>query len=161
MGAEIHLLDALDRVASYEDPEISKVLQSVFRRWKWDVRLGVKVASVTTESGKARLVLNSGDTIEADKALIAVGRRPNTEGLGLEKLGVELVGPGWIKTDNQLRAAENVYALGDVNGRIQLAHAASHQARYLARLMAGKIHGNLFQRPHSQRTLRARPSACA
>lgn len=139
MGAQIHLFDALDRVAAYEDPEVSKTLQSVFRRWKWKVKTGVKVASVVTENAAAVLTLEDGTRVEAEKALIAVGRRPNTEELGLDNLDVELRGPGWVVVDDHLRATEHVYALGDVNGRIQLAHAASDQARYLARLLAGKI----------------------
>lgn len=139
MGAQIHLFDALDRVAAYEDPEVSKTLQSVFRRWKWKVKTGVKVASVVTENAEAVLTLEDGTRVEAEKALIAVGRRPNTEELGLDNLDVELRGPGWVVVDEHLRATEHVYALGDVNGRIQLAHAASDQARYLARLLAGKI----------------------
>jgi dihydrolipoamide dehydrogenase len=138
MGAKIHLFDALDRVASLEDPEVSKALQSVFRRWKWDVRTGVKVASVVTKEGRALLTLDDGTEVEAEKALIAVGRRPNTQELGLEALGAELVGPGWIKTDECLRAADHVYVVGDANGRIQLAHAASNQARYVALRLAGK-----------------------
>ncbi|MGE4293747.1 MAG: NAD(P)/FAD-dependent oxidoreductase [Desulfovibrio sp.] len=138
MGAKIFLFDALDRVASLEDPEVSKALQSTFRRWKWDVRTGVKVASVVTKEGRALLTLDDGTEVEAEKALIAVGRRPNTRGLGLEALGAELLGPGWIKTGDDLRAAEHVYVVGDANGRIQLAHAASHHARYVALRLAGK-----------------------
>lgn len=138
MGAKVTIVDALDRVASYEDPEVSKALQSIFKRWKWDVRLGVKVESVATVDGKAVLTLEGGDTVEAGKALVAVGRRPNSANMNLETLGVATAGPGYLQTDEHLRAADNVFAVGDVNGRFMLAHAAEHQGRYVADFIAGK-----------------------
>jgi dihydrolipoamide dehydrogenase len=140
-GCSITLLDALDRVAVQEDPEISAALLSQCKRWKWDVRLGVKVASLKTVDGRAALTLDSGETLSADKALIAVGRRPNSADLGLEALGVELPRSGFVPVDEHLRAAENVHAVGDLNGRLLLAHAAAHQARYAVRHAAGKQPG--------------------
>ncbi|MDD4731311.1 MAG: FAD-dependent oxidoreductase [Desulfovibrio sp.] len=138
MGAQIHLFEALERVAATEDPDVSQALQAIFRRRRWNVKTGVKVRSVTTENERAVLVLEDDTQVEAEKALIAVGRRPNTEELGLESLDVKQRGPGWVTVDEHLCAAPHVYAIGDVNGRIQLAHAASDQARYVARLLAGK-----------------------
>lgn len=140
-GCSITLLDALDRVAVQEDPEVSAALLSQCKRWKWDVRLGVKVASLKTVAGRAALTLDSGETLSADKALIAVGRRPNSADLGLEALGVELPRAGFVPVDEHLRAAENVHAVGDLNGRLLLAHAAAHQARYAVRHAAGKQPG--------------------
>ncbi len=140
-GCSITLLDALDRVAVQEDPEVSAALLSQCKRWKWDVRLGVKVASLKTVDGRAALTLDSGETLSADKALIAVGRRPNSADLGLEALGVELPRSGFVPVDEHLRAAENVHAVGDLNGRLLLAHAAAHQARYAVRHAAGKQPG--------------------
>lgn len=137
LGAKIHIVDAMDRVAPAEDPEVSKALQSIFKRWKWDMRLGVRVQSVKTENGRALLTLDSGDTIEADKALVAVGRGPVTAGLDLETLGINQE-RGFITVNENLQAAENVYAVGDVNGIIQLAHAASHQANYVVARISGK-----------------------
>ncbi|WP_243547096.1 dihydrolipoyl dehydrogenase family protein [Pseudodesulfovibrio tunisiensis] len=136
-GAKIHVVDAMDRVAPAEHPEVSKALQSMFKRWKWDVRTGVRVASVKTVDGKAVLTLDSGDVIEAEKALVAVGRGPVSDSIGLEQAGVTLE-RGFIKVDGQLRATDDIYAIGDVNGMIQLAHAASHQAHYAAMHAAGR-----------------------
>ena len=142
LGATIHVVDLLERVASYEDPEVSKALASIYKRWKWDVRLGVRVRSVSTVDGKAVLTLEkadgTSDEIAAETALLAMGRRPVSRELGLEESGAVLEGPGWIKTDEHLLAAPGVYAVGDVNGRFMLAHCASHQARYVARRIAGK-----------------------
>ena len=140
-GCSVTVVDALDRVAAQEDPEVSAALLSQCKRWKWDVRLGVRVASLKTENGRAALALESGETLAADKALIAVGRKPNSEGLGLETLGLTLPKSGYVPVDGHLRAADNVYAVGDLNGRLLLAHAASHQARFTVRRAAGKESG--------------------
>lgn len=137
MGAKVTLVDAMDRVAPLEDPEVSKALGSVFKRWKWDVQLEKRVAGVQTVDGKGVLTMDSRDKIEAEKILVAVGRGPVTEGLGLEKAGIELLF-NKIVVDENLQAAPNIYAIGDANGHIQLAHAASHQAHYVASRIAGK-----------------------
>lgn len=147
-GCSITLLDALDRVAVQEDPEVSAALLSQCKRWKWDVRLGIKVAFLNTVDGRAALTLASGETLFADKALIAVGRRPNSAALGLEALGLTLPKSGFVPVDESLRAAEKCYAVGDLNGRLllahaaaHLAHAAAHQARFAVRHAAGKQPG--------------------
>ncbi|MDO9632718.1 MAG: NAD(P)/FAD-dependent oxidoreductase, partial [Humidesulfovibrio sp.] len=138
MGAKITQVDALPRLAGAEDPEVSKTLETVFKRQGWDLRLGVKVASVKTRGDNAVLVLEGGEELHAYCALIAVGRKPNTADLGLEALGATLSGAGYIQTDAQLLAAPNVYAVGDVNGRMLLAHAASHQAHYVVERLLGR-----------------------
>ncbi|WP_031481908.1 dihydrolipoyl dehydrogenase family protein [Maridesulfovibrio frigidus] len=137
-GTKITIVDALDRIAVYEDPEVSKTLHSVFKRHKWDIKLGVKVKTVTAENGKAILRTEDGIEIIAEKALIAVGRRPNSKDLGLENCGATTVDPGFVEINENLEAAPNVYAIGDLNGKMLLAHAASHQAGYVVRRIAGK-----------------------
>ncbi|MBI9112617.1 NAD(P)/FAD-dependent oxidoreductase [Maridesulfovibrio ferrireducens] len=146
-GTKITIVDALDRIAVYEDPEVSKTLRSVFKRHKWDIRLGVKVKSVTAENGKAVLRTEDGDEIIADKALIAIGRRPNSKEIGLENCGASTVGPGFVKVDENLEAAPHIYAIGDLNGKTLLAHAASHQAGYVVRRITGKDKGPYTHAP--------------
>lgn len=136
-GAKITVIDAMDRVAPLEDPEVSKALRSVFKRWKWDIQLEKRVSGVRTIDNKAVLTLDSGDTIEADACLVAVGRGPVTADIGLEEAGCELM-MGRIQVDENLKAAHDIYAIGDANGQIQLAHAATHQAHYVAAHSAGK-----------------------
>lgn len=136
-GAKVTVIDAMDRVAPLEDPEVSKALRSVFKRWKWDIQLEKRVAGVQTVDGKGVLTLDTRDKIEADKILVAVGRGPVTDGMGLEEAGVELQF-NKIVVDDTLQAAPNIYAIGDANGMIQLAHAASHQAHYVASRIAEK-----------------------
>ena len=137
-GAKITVIDAMDRVAPLEDPEVSKALRSVFKRWKWDIQLEKRVSGVKTVDGKAVLTFDSGEKLEADKVLVAVGRGPVTEGLGLEEAGIELQF-GQIQVNDRFEATDGIYAIGDANGHIQLAHAASHQAHYVAARVAGKI----------------------
>jgi dihydrolipoamide dehydrogenase len=141
LGAKITLVDALPRLAGAEDPEVSKTLEAAFKRQGWDIRLGVSVASVVTRGETAVLRLADGEEFLADCALVAVGRRPNSADLGLEALGAELVGPGFVRTDENLLAAPDVYAVGDVNGRMLLAHAASHQAHHVVQRLLGKAQG--------------------
>ncbi|WP_319466129.1 FAD-dependent oxidoreductase [uncultured Pseudodesulfovibrio sp.] len=136
-GAKVTVVDAMDRVAPLEDPEVSKALRSVFKRWKWDIKLEERVSGVRTVDGKAVLTLESGEQIEADKALVAVGRGPVTQGIGLEEAGIEMQF-NQIQVDENLMAAKNIYAIGDANGQMQLAHAAAHQAHYVASRIAGK-----------------------
>jgi Pyruvate/2-oxoglutarate dehydrogenase complex, dihydrolipoamide dehydrogenase (E3) component, and related enzymes len=144
LGAKITIVDALPRIAGPEDPEVSKALETGFKRQGWDFRLGVKVASVATHGETAVLTLdaeNGGEELVAECALVAIGRRPNSADLGLESLGVALTGPGYIKTDENLQAAPDVFAVGDVNGRMLLAHAASHQAHYVVQRLLDKVRG--------------------
>ena len=136
LGAKITIVEALDRLAPYEDRDVSGVFESAAKRRKWKLELGVRVDSLSTVDGEARLVLEGGKEIAAAKALIAVGRNPNTASLGLEDQGVELDAKGFIITDEFLRAHGNIYAVGDVNGRAMLAHAASHQGEYVASHLA-------------------------
>lgn len=134
----ITLVDAMDRVAPAEDPEVSAALQSILKRRKWTFKLSARVASLKTEGEGVRLELDSGEVLTADTALVAVGRKAVTEGLNSAAAGLEPDPRGFLPTDAFLRASQRIYAAGDVNGRMQLAHAASHQAVYAARHAAGR-----------------------
>jgi dihydrolipoamide dehydrogenase len=135
------LVDAMDRIAPVEDPEVSTALLSVFKRRKWRFKLSARVSSLRSEGDGVRLELASGEVLEADRALVAVGRKPVTEGLALEAAGLAVDARGVLPVDQCLRVSENFYAVGDVNGMMQLAHAASHQACYAVRHALGKETG--------------------
>jgi len=141
LGTRITIVEGMARLAPTEDAEVGDTLRKVYAREGWAIHTGRKVASLATvsEGGAARAVLRfeDGEELSASKALLAVGRRPASAGLGLEALGATLRGPGWVQTDECLRAAPRVYAIGDVNGRTLLAHAADHQARYAVRHACG------------------------
>lgn len=137
LGSRITVVEAMDRIAPWEDPEVSKLLAGQCKRAKWKVRTGQRVASLVTEDDHALLTLDSGDTITADIALVATGRGPVTDGLNLPALGVTPDAKGFLPVDEHLRCAAHVYAVGDVNGMAMLAHTASHQGRYAALHAAG------------------------
>lgn len=138
MGTKITLIEGMDRIAPTEDPEISKVLATALKRSKWTISTGKKVAKITAENGQAVISLEDGTVFKADKALVAVGRKPNSESLNLEAAHIALQARGWIDTDEFLQAGESIYAIGDVNGRTLLAHAASDQAEYVIRHIQGE-----------------------
>ena len=137
-GSKITLVEVAPRVAPSEDEEISKALAQSFKRMGWDIRVGVSISTLESVDGQARLTLDDGTVLTADKCLLAVGRLPNSRNLMLEILGAEVKGSGWIHTDEHLLATPTVYAVGDVNGRTLLAHAAAHQGEWAVRHLAGE-----------------------
>jgi pyruvate/2-oxoglutarate dehydrogenase complex dihydrolipoamide dehydrogenase (E3) component len=114
--------------------EAGELVGDAFRSEGIDLRLGVSVESV--EPG-IRLGLSDGSTVEAERLLVATGRVPNTGDLGLEQLVVS-VGPRGIAVDDRLRAADNVWALGDVTGVALFTHVGKYQARVAAADMSGR-----------------------
>lgn len=138
LGTRIHLVEAAARIAPAEDEEIAQTLHGMLKRKKWDIITGKRVAGIVNEGDAVLIRLEDGTEIRTAKALVAVGRKPNTAGLGLDNAGVETRGAGWIVTNDCLLAAPNVYAVGDVNGRTLLAHAAEHQGHYAVRHALGE-----------------------
>ncbi|WP_028573590.1 dihydrolipoyl dehydrogenase family protein [Desulfonatronovibrio hydrogenovorans] len=130
LGTEITLIEALDSVAPHEDPQIGLELTRYFKRKKWVLKTGVRVESVSPGSSGLVIRLDSGQEVEVEKCLVATGRLPAGSGMNLKSADIQTQGPGWIKTDQYLRAAPGIYAVGDVNGKSMYAHAASHQAEY-------------------------------
>ncbi|MFV0423254.1 dihydrolipoyl dehydrogenase family protein [Oleidesulfovibrio sp.] len=137
-GTQITIVEALPHLAPSEDADIGEALQKALKREGWTIHTGKRVSSLVTESGNAKLTFEDGTEITAAKALMAAGRVPASTTLQLDKAGVQITSRGWIVTDNQLRAAGNIFAIGDVNGRTLLAHAAGHQARYVVSVISGK-----------------------
>jgi pyruvate/2-oxoglutarate dehydrogenase complex dihydrolipoamide dehydrogenase (E3) component len=132
LGVRVTLLEALDRLLAPEEPEAAAVVLEALRADGVDVRLGQEVtkAEPTDDRGAARLHTESGSTVDADRVLVAVGRRPVTDGLDVEVAGVDLTDRGFIQTDGRLRTtAGHVYAVGDVTGRLQFTHAADEMGR--------------------------------
>jgi dihydrolipoyl dehydrogenase len=137
LGTKITIVEALPGLAPTEDPDVGETFRKILKREKWGIRTGEKVQSLKTVDGKAVLTFESGETLTADKALMAAGRKPASESLTPAAAGIDCIGAGWIVTDDHLLAAENIYAIGDVNGRTLLAHAADHQACYAVAHAAG------------------------
>jgi len=135
-GTEVTLIEMMDNLLPNEDPELTKELAKQFKRIKIKVLTGTK-AEVDT-GGEGVSVKAGGKTIAADQVLVSVGITGNVEELGLEELGVATE-RGFIKTDQRdLTSVKNIRAIGDVNGKVMLAHVASHQGVVVAEDLAGK-----------------------
>jgi pyruvate/2-oxoglutarate dehydrogenase complex dihydrolipoamide dehydrogenase (E3) component len=133
MGATVILVDGADRLLPRDHPDAGKLIADVFEGEGIGLRLGAKIEGV--EPG-VRMHLGGGETIAADRILVATGRRANVDGLGLETLGVTISKRG-VEVNERLRAAENVWAAGDVTGIAMFTHVGKYQARLAAADMAG------------------------
>lgn len=142
-GTEVTVLEMLPRIVPVEDEDISKELDRAFRKQKIRVETGAKAENIQRIGKCIRVQLTTKDgkqeQLDAEKLLVAVGRKPNTENIGLENTRVEL-DRGFIKTDPYQRTAEpGVYAIGDVvAGTPQLAHVATMEGMIAVAHMAGK-----------------------
>jgi dihydrolipoamide dehydrogenase len=134
LGSRVTMIERGPRLLGRVHEEAAAVIGDVFREEGIDVRTGV---GVERAAPGIALTLSDGSTIEAERLLVATGRRPNAEGLGLEQLGVS-VGPRGIDVDEGLRAAENVWAIGDVTGVALFTHVGKYQARVAAASVAGR-----------------------
>ena len=141
MGSKITIVEAAPHIAPTEDADIAKEMDRVQSKAGRTCITDVMAKSLVTKDGQAELTLGDGRVLTASKALVAVGRTPNTAGLDCEKAGCTLKRRGFVDVNAHLEAAEGVYAIGDVNGLTLLAHAADHQGAYVARRILGHEKG--------------------
>ncbi len=128
LGAKVTVLEYLDRILPGLDGEIAKEAKRVFSKQGLDFKLGVAVTGVRRDGDKCVVEVKDGEPVECDRVLVAVGRRPNTEGLGLDSVGVETDKRGFVLIDQHFRTnVQNVYAIGDVVGGAMLAHKAEEE----------------------------------
>lgn len=138
LGSRVTLLDMEPRLLPREDPDVSAHLEGVLRREGMDVRLGHRAVAVEAAAGGGTGILRAETAdgpaeIPFDRILVAVGRRPSSDGLGLEALGIGTAGNGAVEVDRYLRTGcPNVFACGDLVGPYQFTHMAAHQAWYAA-----------------------------
>jgi dihydrolipoamide dehydrogenase len=140
-GSDVTVVEMLDHPLPAEDAEAAGELGRYLRRQKIDVRTSTRVEAIEPSDGGVRVTVTGADgeeeTLEAEVALLAAGVRPNSEGLGLEEVGVETK-RGWVQVDSYMRTSvPNVYAVGDVNGLLPLAHVASAQGILAVETIAG------------------------
>lgn len=127
-GSRVTIIESADRLLSREHPRVGEMLAEQLEGEGIEVRVGTEARRVQGGSGVIRLTLGDGDVIEAERLLVATGRTPRAEGIGLEHVGVEW-DAGGIKIDHRCRAAPGVWAVGDVTGVAPLTHVAAYQAR--------------------------------
>ena len=142
LGSDVTVVELLPQIAPTYDKDVSRLAERLLSKQGLKFELGAKVTGVKQDKGKAVLTAErDGKKLEfpADKILVAVGRKPFTEGLGLDKAGVELDDKRRIKTDDHFRTtAEGVYAIGDVIAGPMLAHKAEEEGVACVELIAGK-----------------------
>jgi dihydrolipoamide dehydrogenase len=136
-GSQVTIVEALPRLVPNEDEACSKALERAFRKRKIAFRTGIRFSGVTQHDGGVTVSLESGETIEADLLLVAVGRGPNATGFGYEEQGVAM-DRGFVLTDERLRTnVADVYAVGDIVPGLQLAHRGFQQGIFVAEDVAG------------------------
>ncbi|HSE55972.1 MAG TPA: dihydrolipoyl dehydrogenase [Nocardioidaceae bacterium] len=136
-GAEVTIVEALPRLAPAEDEACSKALERAFRKRKINFKTGVRFSGVTQDINGVHVSLESGETLDADLLLVAVGRGPSTAGMGYEEAGVSIE-RGFVVTDERLRTSvAGVYAVGDIVRGLQLAHRGFAQGIFVAEEIAG------------------------
>jgi len=136
-GSEVTIVEALPRLVAAEDEAVSKQLERSFRKRKIAFKTGVKFAGATQSGDTVSVSLESGETIEADLLLVAVGRGPNATGMGYEEQGITM-DRGFVLADERLHTnVEGVYAVGDIVPGLQLAHRGFAQGIFVAEEIAG------------------------
>ncbi|MBI3451595.1 MAG: dihydrolipoyl dehydrogenase [Rhodospirillales bacterium] len=144
LGAEVTVVEFLDRILPGMDAEISKHMQRVMSKQGFAFKLGTKVAAAKTTNRGVLLTLEpakggAGEELVADVVLVAIGRRPYTESLGLKEAGVALDDKGRIKTDAHFASnVPGIYAIGDVIAGPMLAHKAEDEGVAVAEIIAGQ-----------------------
>jgi len=128
LGADVIVLEYLDRILPGMDAEIAAEAKKILARQGLSFELGVRVTGARRKGKGCEVEREGGESISCDRVLLAVGRKPNTEGLGLESVGIELDGRGFIPVDESFcTAADGVYAIGDVVPGPMLAHKAEEE----------------------------------
>ena len=143
-GTQVTIIEVLPHLVPTEDEEISQQLERALVRQGIVIKTGSAVEKVEMKDGQAVLTLKgTGETITVEKVLLGVGVAPNSDGIGLDKLGIA-VERGFIKVDDQMATnVPCVFAIGDVTGKMMLAHVASAQGVIVAEAIAGKEPGPL------------------
>jgi dihydrolipoamide dehydrogenase len=147
LGSKVTVVEMMDGLLPGADRDLVRVLSKNVHSMMHEVLLGTRVVEMVETMNGIKVTLDPAREETFDKVLISVGRRPNTESLGLENTKIELDGHGFVKCDAQGRTGEShIFAIGDISGQPMLAHRATHQGR----LAAEVIHGSkaVFE-PHA------------
>jgi dihydrolipoamide dehydrogenase len=143
LGSKVTVVEATGSLLPGTDPELTQVVARRLKKHGVEVHLEAKAKGFVEKQGRLTVMVEAAGGKElqlpADKVLVTVGRRPNSENLGLDKAGVKTDARGFITVDHQQRtSAANIYAIGDVVGGFMLAHKASREADVAAEVIAGK-----------------------
>ncbi|MGZ8719703.1 MAG: NAD(P)H-quinone dehydrogenase, partial [Aeromicrobium sp.] len=157
LGARVTLVSSRDRVLPGEDADAANVIEDVFKRHGMQVMGTSRMATVERRGDRVLVTLTDGRVVEGSHCLLALGSIPNTEGLGLDKAGVEIGDGGFIQVDKVSRTtARGIYAAGDCTGVLMLASVAAQQGRIaMSHLLGdtvrpldlGNVASNIFTAP--------------
>ncbi len=140
-GVDVTIVEMLPRLVPLEDEEVSAELGKAFKKAKITALTGHKVEAIETTKKGVKVTVSSEEgeqTLEAEQAMIAIGFRPNIEGIGLEEVGVKLTDQGAIEIDERMATnVPGIWAIGDVTAKLMLAHVGSAQAMVCAENIAG------------------------
>ncbi|MEA2273195.1 MAG: hypothetical protein QOI98_1903 [Solirubrobacteraceae bacterium] len=161
LGSAVTLVEGEERLISREEPFASEQVEEALRERGVDVRTGAKAIAVRREGDEVALDLDGGDSVTGEELLVAVGRRPRTEDIGLETVGLEADGPLEVDAGMQVPGHDWLYAVGDVNGRSQLTHVGKYQARVAADRVLGREAFVRFDGPRSPRVIFTDPEVAA
>jgi dihydrolipoamide dehydrogenase len=146
-GTQVTLIEALPGILRLEDADCSAELTKSFKKRKIDVLTGAKIGDVKVGKSSVTMSVEVGgkkQNLEVEKVLVAAGRAPNIEDLGLKEAGVQLTDKGFVKINDRMEtSAKGIYAIGDVAGPPMLAHKGSREGVVLAELLAGQKHVHL------------------
>jgi dihydrolipoamide dehydrogenase len=143
LGAQVTVVEYLDQILPGMDGEVRKEAAKIFKKQGFEIRTSTKVTGATVKGSKATLTVEpaaggAAETIEADCVLVSIGRRPNTEGLALDKAGVALNARGQIEVGHDFQTnVPGIYAIGDVTPGPMLAHKAEDEGIAAAEFAAG------------------------
>ena len=145
-GTEVTLIDVMPNVLPLEDIDCSKEVERSFKKRGITVLTGAKISNVKAGKDSVSMTVDAGGEkkdLVVDVVLVAAGRAPNVENVGLKEAGVQLTDRGFIKIDDHMETtAKGIYAIGDVAGPPMLAHKGEHEGIVLAEMLAGKsTHG--------------------
>ena len=147
-GTQVTLIDVAPSILPLEDADCSAELAKAFKKRKIDVITGAKIGNVKIGKSSVTMTVDAGgksQTLEVEQVLVATGRAPNVEDVGLKEAGVQLTERGFVKINERMETSvKGIYAIGDVAGPPMLAHKGSREGVVLAEVLAGGEHVHLL-----------------
>jgi dihydrolipoamide dehydrogenase len=141
-GSQVTLLEAMPQILPVEDADSSKEVERAFKKRRIDVITGAKISNVKVAAGGVSMSVEAGGEtkeLKADIVLVAAGRAPNVEDIGLKEQGIQLTERGFIKINDKMETSvKGIYAIGDVAGPPMLAHKGEREGHVVAEIIAGK-----------------------
>jgi pyruvate/2-oxoglutarate dehydrogenase complex dihydrolipoamide dehydrogenase (E3) component len=161
LGSQVTVIEAMERLVPREEPFVGEQLREALEQSGVRVHTGVRANAVSRAGEEITVKLENGESVTGDRLLVAIGRKPLTEGLGLETVGLPT--SGYIEVDDHLCVigAPGLYAIGDVNGRSLLTHSGKYQARIAADHILGEPAAALTDGPGAPRVIFTDPQIAA